>query len=120
MQVLVVMRGHIVWPHGTHYWETVAAEVARPGPGTKLTKTLEHLFVVWPTSEWGLCLTNALRINYASPQMSSSSSSIALLTGSSAWRGERKLCNTVPVEMVLWYRVGRKVSTPSLNSTDVM
>ncbi|BFZ24856.1 hypothetical protein BsWGS_27895 [Bradybaena similaris] len=62
-------------------------------------------------------LANAVRINYASPQMSSSSSSFALPAGSDAQRGEGKLCNS-PVEMLLLYCVRRNVFTPSLNSTD--
>lgn len=44
--------------------------------------------------------------------MSSPSSGIAHLVGFCAWSEEEKLCNSVPVEIVLQYQIGTKVSTP--------
>lgn len=32
---------------------------------------------------------------------------------SGAWRGEGKQCNTITMEMILWYWDGRKASTPA-------
>lgn len=38
---------------------------------------------------------------------------LAYTSGFRAWRKERKLCNTVHVEIVLWYPIRKKISTPA-------
>lgn len=57
---------------------------------------------------------------HAPPQIPSSSSRGTSPAGSGPWRGGRKFCNTVTMQLVLLYRDGMKVSTPSLNPLDVV
>lgn len=51
--------------------------------------------------------------------MPRSSSGIASPADFCAWRREEKLSSTVPAEMVLRYQISRRVSTPSLNQSDI-
>lgn len=61
------------WPSKlTKLPKTGAVEVIRPEPGYKLAKTLKHLFSL--ETDYGPSLVDILKINYASPQMSISSS----------------------------------------------
>lgn len=57
-----------------------------------------------------ICMTWA-HPNMPSTQLWSSSTSLVHLASFYSWRGEVKLCMTVPMEIVLWYWVGGKLKT---------
>lgn len=89
-----------------------ATEGTRSGPELKLTKTLEHLPVVCPMNSLDSQFSHPSKGHQTSIQISSPNSGTSCPTGLCSERGERQLCNAVPVETVFWYMVWRKVSTP--------